>query len=224
MRRRSVARSRSTSFAWRPVVGSSKRNSAPRAAAGRIPRNAASRRRCASPSGERRRRLAQAHVAQPGLAERLEAPHDLLLVAKEVGRVVDRHLENAVDVLAPQTDGEHAALEPPAVADVAPHRDVRQKLHVDRLPARAAAGLTAAAGRVEGEVAGGDAAGDGARGPRQGPFGSRPRPSCRWRGSSGPSGRVGSGRRGGGPRSPSRPSIRSCAPTSNCGAPLTRRA
>ena len=59
IRRRSVASSRSTSRACSPVVGSSKRKSAPREAAGRIPRKAASLQPLRLAAGERRGRLAQ---------------------------------------------------------------------------------------------------------------------------------------------------------------------
>ena len=111
-------------------------------------------------SGERRRRLAELHVAETDLDERRQPLADARLFREEPSGVRDRHVEHVADALSPVADGEHAALEPPPVARLAAHGHVGQELHVDRLPAGALARLAAAAGRVEGEVPRRDPAGD----------------------------------------------------------------
>ena len=74
-----VASSRSTSRAWRPVVGSSKRKSVPREVGGPDSEERGELQPLRLAARQRRGGLAQPHVAEAGLAQRLEAADDLLL-------------------------------------------------------------------------------------------------------------------------------------------------
>ena len=72
---------------------------------------------------------------------------------EERARLLDRHLQHFVDVLALVADLERFAVVALALADVAGHVDVRQEVHLHLDHAVALAGLAAAALDVEAEAA-----------------------------------------------------------------------
>ena len=105
-------------------------------------------------AGQRRRRLAERDVAE---ARRRAASASLRATAgtgsKNAIRLLDRHREHFVDVLALVADLERLAVVALAVADVARHVDVGQEVHLDLDEAVALARLAAAALDVEREAA-----------------------------------------------------------------------
>jgi hypothetical protein len=75
------------------------------------------------------------------------------LAGEEAQRLLDRHLQHVVNVLALVLDIEDLGLIARAVAVLAGQLDVGQELHFDGDRAVALAGVAAAAGHVEGKMA-----------------------------------------------------------------------
>ena len=118
-------------------------------------------------AGERRHRLAELHVLEADVDDRLQPTHHLAVVAEQLHRLGDGELEDVGDAQAagdvagkPPLDGDVEDLGPEAaaVAVGAAQVDVAQELHLDVLEARAAAGRAAAVAGVEAEHAGAVAA------------------------------------------------------------------
>ena len=107
---------------------------------------------------QRRRRLAEPQVAEPDLVEHLQAPQHFRRAAEEGQRLADGEVEHLMNRTAAVPDFEHLRLEPLAVALIAGHEDVGEKLHLDADFAFALARFAAAAGHVEREVTGGQPA------------------------------------------------------------------
>src|SRR5581483_9019457 len=103
---------------------------------------------------EGRRGLAELHVVEPDVVERLQAPADLRDLREEAERLLDGHLEDVRDRLALEAHLERLAVVPAAVARLARDVDVRQEVHLDLDLAVALARLAAAAAHVEREPAG----------------------------------------------------------------------
>ena len=102
-------------------------------------------------AGERRRRLAQAHVAEADLIEHVQLVDDLRDAREVDERLLHRHVQHVVDVAALVLDVEDRGLVTRSVALFAGQLDVGEELHLDRDGAVAFAGVAAAAGHVEGE-------------------------------------------------------------------------
>ena len=102
---------------------------------------------------QRRRRLAEPHVVEPDVVQRLQPPADLRDVGEELERLLDRHLEHVGDRLALEADVERLAVVALAVALLARDVDVRQEVHLDLDLPVAAADLAAPALDVEREAA-----------------------------------------------------------------------
>src|SRR3954468_16837377 len=107
---------------------------------------------------QRRRRLAEADVAEPDVVERLQAAADLRDVLEELDGLLDGHVEDVGDRLALEADVERLAVVALAAALLARHVDVGQEVHLDLDLPVAAADLAAAALDVEREAAGLEAA------------------------------------------------------------------
>ena len=105
-------------------------------------------------AGERGGRLAEAQIAQADFVEHGEFFEQAGLAGKEAQRLLHRHLQHLVDVLALVLDFENPGLVAGAVAVFAGQLDVGQELHFDGHGAVAFAGVAAAAGHVEGEMSG----------------------------------------------------------------------
>ena len=105
-------------------------------------------------AGQRGRRLAERDVAEADVEQRRELARDRGHRLEERERLLDRHRQHFVDVLALVLDLERLAVVALAVADVAGHVDVGQEVHLDLDEAVALAGLAAAALDVEREAAG----------------------------------------------------------------------
>src|SRR5215210_4875670 len=103
---------------------------------------------------QRRRGLAEPHVVEPDVVQRLDAALDLRDVGEELERLLDRHVEHVGDRLALEADVQRLAVVALAVALLARHVDVREEVHLDLDLAVAAADLAAAALDVEREAAG----------------------------------------------------------------------
>ena len=103
-------------------------------------------------AGQRRRRLAEADVAQADRVERLQAPADLGDVLEEDDRLLDGHVEHVGDRLALEADVERFLVVALAVALLARHVDVGQEVHLDLDLPVAAADLAAPALDVEREA------------------------------------------------------------------------
>ena len=104
-------------------------------------------------AGQRRRRLAEPHVAEPDVDQRLQVPRDRGHRLEELQRLLDRHVEHLGDRLALEVHLERLAVVARAVADLAGDVDVGQEVHLDLDGAVAGARLAAAALDVEGEPA-----------------------------------------------------------------------
>ena len=115
-------------------------------------------------AGERRERLAHREVAEADFFEAGELGGGRRTFAEELTRLGDGHREQVADGLPVVMETEHLVAEAFAVAGRAGQRDVRDELHLDRLPARAAAAFAAAFAGVEGEVRGREARRLGFRG------------------------------------------------------------
>ena len=103
-------------------------------------------------AGERRERLAHREVAETDFFEAGQLGGGGRAFAEELARLGDGHREQVADGLAVIMEAQHLVAEAFAVAGRAGQRDVRDELHLDRLPARAAAAFAAAFAGVEGEV------------------------------------------------------------------------
>src|SRR6202171_1290991 len=103
--------------------------------------------------GQLGRRLPQADVAKAHLAEGLELAFDLGDAVKELGRLLDAHVEHVGDRLAAVGDLERLLVVSLALTDFAGHVDIRQEVHLDLDDAVALAVLAAAALYVEAEPA-----------------------------------------------------------------------
>ena len=114
-------------------------------------------------SAHRRRRLADLHVAQADVQERLEDPPQLAVVGEELCAVADaepEHLRDRVAAVAHRQGRRVVAL---ALADVAGDVDVGEEVHLDLDDPVAATGLAASPLDVEGEAPGLPPAGLGLR-------------------------------------------------------------
>ena len=104
-------------------------------------------------AGERRRRLAERHVVEPDVVQRLQPAADLRDLREERERLLDRHLEHVGDRLALEAHLERLAVVALALARLARDVDVGQEVHLDLDLAVALARLAAAALDVEREAA-----------------------------------------------------------------------
>ncbi len=100
---------------------------------------------------QRRRGLAEPHVAEPDVDQRLHLPGDRRLVREELERLFGRHVEHVGDALVLPRDVERVAVVARALADLAGHVDVGQEVHLDLDRAVALARLAAPALDVERE-------------------------------------------------------------------------
>ena len=107
---------------------------------------------------ERGRALAELDVAEAHVEQRLELARDRRHRVEEFVRLLHRHLQHLVDVLALVADLERLAVVALAVAHVARHVDVGQEVHLDLDHAVALARLAAPALDVEREAPGAVAA------------------------------------------------------------------
>ena len=102
-------------------------------------------------AGQRRRLLADLHVAQANALERLHLVADRRHRLEQVRRLLDRHVEHVGDRPVPVAHLERLAIVALALAHVAGDVDIRQKVHLDLDHAIALAGLAPAALDVERE-------------------------------------------------------------------------
>ena len=120
-------------------------------------------------AGQRRHRLAQRHVVEADIDQRLQAGHRAVRVATESGfkvgevaqpvqRIAYRHRQQVGNAAAVERDFAHFGAVARAVAVRAAQIHVGQKLHFDVFEAGAAAGRTAPLAGVERKGAGGVAA------------------------------------------------------------------
>ena len=110
--------------------------------------------RWASPPDSVVRRLAQPHVAEADVDQRLHVAGDGRLVGEELERLLAAQVEHVGDVLVLERDVERVAVVAGALAHLARHVDVGQEVHLDLDRAVARAGLAAAALDVEAEPPG----------------------------------------------------------------------
>ncbi len=103
------------------------------------------------PAAQRRRRLPELDIAEPHVLQRAELGGNRRDVLEQRERLVHGQVEHLGDGLAAVMDLQRLAVVPPALALLARHVDVGQKVHLDRDDAVALAGLAAAALHVEGE-------------------------------------------------------------------------
>ena len=163
-RRRSERISLAMSSKCRPVVGSSNRNSVPFFAAGLLRalrglgEEAGQLQALRLAARQRRHRLAQLHVVEADVDDRLQPADHLAVVGEQLHGFADGQLQHVGDrqlAVAPhQVRVQHLGAEALAVAIGAAQVDVGQELHLDVLEARAAAGRAAAVAGVEREHAG----------------------------------------------------------------------
>src|SRR2546429_236498 len=88
-------------------------------------------RRAGIPAPVRRRRLAQAEIAEANLVEHLEPPKYFRRAAEKGERLAHRQIEHLVNRAAAIADLEHLRLEPLAVALIAGNEHVGEELHLD---------------------------------------------------------------------------------------------
>ena len=105
-------------------------------------------------AGKRGAALPEPHVAEPHVLQREQLVGNLRDIAKEARGLIHRHIEHVGDVLALVSDLERLAIVAPAVADLALHIDVGQKVHLDLLHPLAFARLAAPAFDIEGKAPG----------------------------------------------------------------------
>ena len=105
-------------------------------------------------AGERRRRLAELHVVEPDVVQRLQAPAQLRDLGEEAQRLLDGHVQHVRDGLALEAHLERLAVVALAVARLARDVDVGQEVHLDLDRPVALARLAAPAADVEREAAG----------------------------------------------------------------------
>ena len=104
-------------------------------------------------AGERRRRLAEADIAEANLAERAELRFELWKVTEEFECFLHGHFQHVRDALALVVDLERFAVVSLALADLAGHVNIGQEVHLDLELTVARAGLAAAAAHIEAEAA-----------------------------------------------------------------------
>ena len=143
---------------------------------------------------QRRRGLAEPHVAEPDVDQRLQVPGDRRLVGEELERLLDRQVEHLGDVLALERDVERVAVVARALAHLARHVHVGEEVHLDLDRAVARARLAAAALHVEREAARLVAAHLRLLRATRTACGSCRTRRCRWPGSSAACGRSATGR------------------------------
>ncbi len=105
-------------------------------------------------TGQRRRRLPEADVAQPHVVEGAQVPGDRGNGGEELRGLLDRHVEDLGDAAVLVMDLQRLPVVPGALADLARHVHVRQEVHFDLDRAVAGAGLAPAALDVEREAPG----------------------------------------------------------------------
>src|ERR1700683_42164 len=98
--------------------------------------------------------LAQAHIREPHVGERMQLAGRCRHVLEEARRVFHRHLEHLVDVLATVTDLECFTVVALALAHIARHVHIREEVHLNLEDAIPLTGLAAAALDVETEASG----------------------------------------------------------------------
>src|SRR5262249_32444267 len=101
---------------------------------------------------QRRRRLAEADVAEADRVERLPPPAGLGEGVGELERLFDRHVQDVGDRLALEADRQRLAVVAPALTLLALDVDVGQEVHLDLDLAVTAADLAAPALDVEREA------------------------------------------------------------------------
>ena len=102
-------------------------------------------------AGERGRRLAELHVVEPHVVQRLELVVDGRDVLEVLQRLLNVHLQHLGDRLALVADLQRLAVEAVPLAHRAGDPNVGQKVHFQLVRAVALAGLAAAAADVEAE-------------------------------------------------------------------------
>src|SRR5688572_21267765 len=105
-------------------------------------------------AGELRARLADLHVREADVVERLQQAVDDGEVLKEVHRLFNLHRQHFGDGLAAVVDLQRLGVVARAVADFAVDVDVGEEVHLDALGALALTGFAAAALDVEAETPG----------------------------------------------------------------------
>ena len=100
---------------------------------------------------ERRRRLSEADVTEPNVADDLELARDARHVCKELHRLVNRHVEHLGDGLALVMHLKRLAVVACALADLAWNVDIGEELHLDLEDAVAPTRLTASPLHIEAE-------------------------------------------------------------------------
>ena len=103
-------------------------------------------------AGERRGGLPQPDVAQTHVVEGLQLARDARIGGEEVQRFLDGHIEHVGDGFALIEHFQRFAVIALALADLARHVDIRQKVHLDAQNAVAGTGFAAPAAHVEGEA------------------------------------------------------------------------
>ena len=105
-------------------------------------------------AGEGRRALTERDVAEAHVEQRVQLACDRRHRSKKFGGLLDRHAEHFGDVLAFVLNVERLAVVALAMAHLARHVDVREKVHLDLDDAVALAGFAAPAFYVERKTAG----------------------------------------------------------------------
>ncbi len=164
-RRRSERISLAMSSKCRPVVEARRTGTAcPSSPAPRAGPSAASARKPASLSRcglaaptTSAHRLAELHVVEADVDDRLQPANDLAILGEQPHRLADGEFEHVGDrqlaITAHQVSVQHLGAKAPAVAVGAAQVDVGEELHLHVLEARAAAGRAAPVARVEAEHA-----------------------------------------------------------------------
>ena len=102
---------------------------------------------------ERGRALAEVHVAEADVEQRLELLADARLILEEGARILDGHVEHVGDARAAEANLERLAVVALPLAHLARHVDVGKKVHLDLHEPVALTRLAAAALHVERESA-----------------------------------------------------------------------
>src|SRR5438093_1590889 len=105
------------------------------------------------PARQRCRGLAETQVPKADLVEHLQAAQHLRRAAEKGQRLADREIQHLMDRPSAIPDVEHLRLEALAVALVAWHEHIGEKLHLDPDFAFALTRLAAPARHVEGKMA-----------------------------------------------------------------------
>ena len=99
-------------------------------------------------------RLTDADIADPHIHQGLQLVADTGDIFKKFQPLVDRHVQHVIDVFPLVPDLQGLPVVTPAVAHIAGHKNIRQKMHLDLDDAVAAAGLATAALDVKAETPG----------------------------------------------------------------------